>query len=141
MKTAGTNFASHRAAAMLSPHQRQLAHQAQKWVSQTFFGTLMKQMHDSPFKSNLLNGGRGGQAFQPLMDQHLAERMSRGAGQKLVRSIVKQLEKRERGVKREDVKRDEGGGPVTHHASRFTRQSTQDPTPDVPRSLPHNLRA
>jgi Rod binding domain-containing protein len=134
MKTAAANFAAHRAAAILTPHQRQLAHEAQKWVSQTFFGTLMKQMHESPFKSNLLDGGRGGQAFQPLMDQHLAERMSHGAGQKLVRSIVKQLEKRERGVKRDEPF-------VTQQAPRSTRHSTQDPTPDVPRSLPHNLRA
>jgi Rod binding domain-containing protein len=139
MNAAAANFASHRATAALTPHQRQLGHEAQKWVAQTFFGTLMKQMHDSPFKSNLLDGGRGGQAFQPLMDQHLAERMSRGAGQKLVRSIVKQLERRERGSKREDVKRDEPF--VTHHASRSPRQSTQEPKTDVPRSLPHNLRA
>jgi Rod binding domain-containing protein len=139
MKTAAANFAVHRAAATpLTPHQRQLGRQAQKWVSQTFFGTLMKQMHDSPFKSNLLDGGRGGQAFQPLMDQHLAERMSRGAGQKLVRSIVKQLERRERPVKRENVKREEQASPTRHHVSRFNHQ---DPTPDVPRSLPHNLRA
>jgi Rod binding domain-containing protein len=139
MKTAAANFAPHRATtAPLTPHQRQLARQAQKWVSQTFFGTLMKQMHDSPFKSNLLDGGRGGEAFQPLMDQHLAERMSRGAGQKLVRSIVKQLERRERGVKRDDVKRDDRSSPITRHSSRFNHQ---DPTTDVPRSLPHNLRA
>jgi Rod binding domain-containing protein len=67
---------------------------AQKWVGQTFFGTLLKQMHDSPFKSELWSGGRGGQAFAPLMDQHLAERMARGAGRGLARSIVKHIQRK-----------------------------------------------
>src|SRR5437764_4468378 len=70
----------------------QLEQQAQKWVAQTFFGTLLKQMHESPFKSNLLDGGRGGQAFAPLYDQQLAEKMSHAAGRKLVSAIVRQIE-------------------------------------------------
>src|SRR5690348_1911041 len=37
----------------------QLTEQARKWVAQTFFGTLLKQMSDSPFKSELFSGGRG----------------------------------------------------------------------------------
>ena len=56
-------------------HER-LTRQAQKLVGQTFYGTLLKQMHNSPFKSKLLDGGRGGEAFQPLMDQQLVDRMS-----------------------------------------------------------------
>src|SRR4051812_39219632 len=36
--------------ATLSEHDR-LVKQSQKLVSQTFFGTLMKQMRESPFKS------------------------------------------------------------------------------------------
>jgi Rod binding domain-containing protein len=78
----------------LARHQH-LTRQAEKLVSQTFFGTLLKQMHESPFKSPLLDGGRGGQAFQPLMDQQLADRMARASGKKLVRGIVRQLEGRE----------------------------------------------
>src|SRR4051794_30654314 len=54
--------------------------QAEKWVSQTFFGTLLKQMDDSPFKSELFSGGRGGQAFSSLYHQQLADRVARGAG-------------------------------------------------------------
>src|SRR5947208_8317125 len=78
------------------PQHAALTRQPEKWVSQTFFGTLLKQMHESPFKSHMFDGGRGGEAFQPLMDQHLAERMSRGSGKKLVNSIVRHIEKRER---------------------------------------------
>jgi Rod binding domain-containing protein len=69
-----------------------LVRQAQQWVGQTFFGVLMKQMHQSPFKSDLFDGGRGGQAFSEMYDQKLIEHMSRGAGNKLVNALVRKLE-------------------------------------------------
>ena len=72
----------------------QLHTQVQKWVSQTFFGTLLKQMRNSPFKSKLLEGGRGGEAFQSMYDQRLADHMARGAGHKLVDSIVRKIQAR-----------------------------------------------
>ena len=76
-----------------SQHEK-LAGQAQKWVSQTFFGTLLKQMRNSPFKSKLFEGGRGGEAFQSLYDQRLADHMARGAGHKLVDAITRKIEAR-----------------------------------------------
>jgi Rod binding domain-containing protein len=75
----------------LSAHDK-LVKQTQTWVAQSFFGTMLKQMRESPFKSDMLDGGRGGQAFGALYDQHLAERMSRGVGHKLVNSIVRKIE-------------------------------------------------
>jgi Rod binding domain-containing protein len=73
-----------------------LTEQAQKWVGQTFFGTMLRQMRESPFKSDLFSGGRGGQAFAEMHDQHLAERMARGAGRSLATSIVRHIERRGR---------------------------------------------
>lgn len=70
----------------------QLTDHARKWVSQTFFGTLLKQMGDSTFKSDLFSGGRGGEAFSSLYHQQLADRMARGAGDALVQSIVRRIE-------------------------------------------------
>src|SRR4051812_26874427 len=69
-----------------------LVRSTQQWVAQTFFGTLLKQMRESPFHSNLFDGGRGGQAFASLQDQQMVERMGRGAGRKLVRAIVRKIE-------------------------------------------------
>lgn len=83
--------ASFTRAALKSPHE-QLVDQTRKWVSQTFYGTLLKHMHDSPFKSEMFDGGRGGQAFSSLLDQHLADRMSHASGSKLVNSIVRRIE-------------------------------------------------
>src|SRR5688572_27570886 len=75
-----------------------LTEQAQKWVAQTFFGAMLRQMRNSPFKSDLFSGGRGGQAFQEMQDQHLAERMAQGAGRSLAASIVRHIEQRARPV-------------------------------------------
>src|SRR2546423_8335163 len=85
-----------------SSHER-LTRQAQIWVSQTFFGELLKEMRQSPFKSELLSGGRGGEAFAGLYDQQLAQRMARGAGSKLVNSIVRKIESKS-AYKRAEVK-------------------------------------
>jgi Rod binding domain-containing protein len=70
----------------------QLEKAAGNLVAQTFFGTLLKQMRNSPFKDELFSGGRGGQAFGEMYDQRLAENMTRGAGKKLIRAIVRKFE-------------------------------------------------
>jgi Rod binding domain-containing protein len=72
----------------------QLVKHSQHLVAQTFFGTLLKQMHEGPFKSKIFDGGRGGQAFSSLLDQHLSEHMARGAGHKLVDGMVRRIEKK-----------------------------------------------
>jgi Rod binding domain-containing protein len=77
--------------APLTQHQR-LEKQAQRLVAQTFYGTMLKQMRQSPFKSELFEGGRGGQAFSELLDQHLAEKLASGTRNQLVHSIVHRFE-------------------------------------------------
>ena len=83
--------------------------QARQLVSQTFFGTMLKQMRDSPFKSDLFEGGRGGQAFSSMYDQKLVEQMSRGAGKKLVDSVVSKFTK----AKKAYAKQAKGGQAET----------------------------
>jgi Rod binding domain-containing protein len=75
----------------LDPHDP-LTKQAQKLVSQTFYGTLMKQARNSPFKSDMMDGGRGGEAFGEMLDQHLADHMSKSTGDKLVHSLVNKMQ-------------------------------------------------
>jgi hypothetical protein len=74
-----------------SEHE-QVVEQSQKWVAQTFYGTLLKQARNSPFHSKLFGGGRGGEAFGALFDQNMAEHMARGSGRKLVNSIARRIE-------------------------------------------------
>lgn len=91
LNPAGPGVTGRFATAAKSEHD-QLVDQTRTWVAQTFFGTLLKQMRDSPFKSELFSGGQGGQAFSGLHDQQLAEHMARGAGSKLVNGIVRRIE-------------------------------------------------
>jgi Rod binding domain-containing protein len=71
----------------LDPHD-ELTHNAQELVSQSFFGTLLKQAQQSPFHSDMFEGGKGGAAYQEMFNQKIAEHMSRGAGSKLVRPLI-----------------------------------------------------
>lgn len=70
----------------------ELEKNAQKWVAQTFYGEMLKQMRNSPFKSKLFDGGEGGEAFQKMYDSQLADKMSRSTGKKLVDAIVNKIE-------------------------------------------------
>lgn len=73
----------------------QLLKTARMWVSQTFFGEMLKQMRNSPFRTDMTDGGRGGQAFLSQLDQQIAERLSNGsAGERLARSIVRSIQGR-----------------------------------------------
>jgi Rod binding domain-containing protein len=69
-----------------------LVKQTQKWVAQSFYGTMLKQMRKSPFHSEMFDGGRGGQMFHALMDQQLAGHMSQRTAPGLVNAIVQKIE-------------------------------------------------
>ena len=95
----------------------QVVKQAQKWVAQTFYGTLLKQVRNSPFRSKLFDGGRGGQAWGSMYDQQLADHMARGGGQKLVNEIVNRIEARQAYEK--------SAGKKTGKDSHLLRQALQ----------------
>ncbi|MFI5377892.1 MAG: rod-binding protein [Tepidisphaerales bacterium] len=68
---------------------------AQQLVSHAFFGAILKQMHQSPWRSAMFSGGQAGRSFESLLDDRLADRMANNhSSRKLVNSIVKKLEKK-----------------------------------------------
>lgn len=73
------------------PAEAELARHVETFVAGSFFGTMLKQMRESPFRSELFAGGRAGGAYDAMYHQVLAERMGRGVGQSLVRAIVKRI--------------------------------------------------
>lgn len=87
----GLALARRPAPTALEQHE-QLRGQARRWVAQTFYGTLLKQMRNSPFRSEVFEGGRGGQVFNMLLDQNLADHMARSSDRTLVDSIVRKIE-------------------------------------------------
>ena len=75
----------------LTRHEK-LVVQTRKWVAVSFFEPMLKPMRQSPFHSKLLDGGEGGEAFESMYDERLAERMASDATDTLVNSIVRKIE-------------------------------------------------
>jgi Rod binding domain-containing protein len=90
-KPVNTHLGSVRGRAPMTQHEK-LVEQTRKWVATSFFAPIFKQMRESPFRSPLLDGGRGGEMFGTMYDQELAGRMTRGTSNKLVNSIVRRIE-------------------------------------------------
>lgn len=65
---------------------------AERFVAQTFFTPIFKQMRNSPFRSEMFSGGRGGEVFTSMLDGMLAERMGRGVGRDLVDALVRKID-------------------------------------------------
>lgn len=61
-------------------------------VAQTFYGPMMAQMRNSPFKDEKFSGGRGGEAFSQVLDQQIVSKLSRGRDP-LVDAVVKRFER------------------------------------------------
>jgi Rod binding domain-containing protein len=50
------------------------------FVGSVFYGEMLKQLRESPFQSELFNGGHGEKVFQSQLDGILAERAGVGKG-------------------------------------------------------------
>jgi Rod binding domain-containing protein len=74
-----------------SEEEKQVRKLVQDLISQTFFGPMLRQMRNSPWKSDLWSGGRGGDAFQGMMDQKMVEQMGSAISGPLVDSMTRQL--------------------------------------------------
>lgn len=82
---------------LLSPRKppdehEKLVRNTQKWVAQTFYGAMLKEMRKSPFRNQEFEGGREGEAYEEMFDQRIADRMSQSAGSQLVNGIVSRIE-------------------------------------------------
>lgn len=72
-----------------------LVKESQRFIAHAFFGTILKQMHNSPWRSELFSGGQAGRNFQALLNDRLADRLANNAAsRKLVQSMVRKLEKK-----------------------------------------------
>jgi Rod binding protein len=67
---------------------------AQTLVNQFFMGTMLKQMRQSPFKDETFSGGRAGEAYSSLFDQHVAEHAGNKVAKGLVESMVRQYQQK-----------------------------------------------
>src|SRR5271170_8183181 len=75
----------------LSQHDKLIV-QTRKWVAMSFFEPMLQEMRNSPFRSDLLDGGSAGKAFESMYDERLSEKMASDASDTLVQSIVRKIE-------------------------------------------------
>lgn len=92
-RTTRANSNNHYGRGPKTAHEK-LVDQAKKWVAMSFYGPMFKQMRDDPFHSDVLDGGRGGQAFYAMYDQALSERMAGRESDGLVQAIVSRIDAR-----------------------------------------------
>jgi Rod binding domain-containing protein len=121
-------------------HHEQLIKQTEKWVAQTFYGELLKQMRESPFRSDMFEGGKGGKTFETMLDQRMADQMSRHAGGKLVRTIVKKIEAGEAARRYRSASKGTAPAKLSSPPGRSARQ-LRDPAPPPVAHNPRQLHA
>lgn len=115
-----------------------LVKQTEKWVSQTFYGTLLKQMRQSPFHSDLMDGGNGGKMFASMLDQHLADHMSRHAGGKLVRAVVRKIEAGQAAKRYAKASKPRLPAPAHSHSATSKLSSSLNPAPRPQKPAPNS---
>lgn len=69
----------------------ELREAAEQLVGLAFVTPMMKMMRDEPFKTDLFHGGIGEEMFAAQLDEHLAERMSRGMGLPVVDAVYERF--------------------------------------------------
>lgn len=65
-----------------------------EFVGNIFYGTLIKQMQESSFKTKYFSGGRGEEVFQGQLGIELAQRLGRSANNPVADKLATAIEKR-----------------------------------------------
>ena len=73
---------------------------AGKTVGSAFYGTILKMMRESPFKTGIGHGGRGEEVFAAQLHGVLAERMGECRKNNLSDVLYRRLEKQQRLIDR-----------------------------------------
>ncbi|MGA2581981.1 MAG: rod-binding protein [Tepidisphaeraceae bacterium] len=109
-----------------SQHDK-LVTQASKWVAMSFFGPMLKELRQDPFRSKMFDGGEGGQVFGEMYDQELTQRLSGAVGSKLVNSLVRKIEAKQAYAKQDLSKKPSD----VQTLRRLTTMTTQPQMPYV----------
>ena len=65
-----------------------------EFVGNVFYGTLIKQMQSSSFKTKYMHGGRGEDVFQGQLGIELAQRLGRSANNPIADRMASAMERR-----------------------------------------------
>jgi len=90
-RAAGDPFQRLLSAAQGPNAEQQVRQAATKFVSSAFVKPVLEMMHESPFAEEPFKPNAAQRRFTPLLDQHMADRITRGANFPLVDRIVEQV--------------------------------------------------
>ena len=77
-------------------YEKQVRTLAETFVSQAFYMPLLKELRENPFQtdtSKQLSGGRGGEAFGAMLDEHRAKHLAGSTDSGLVDAITRKIVK------------------------------------------------
>lgn len=78
----------------LSGPRAELRRAVGEFVGNTFYGTLIKQMQASSFKTKYMHGGRGEDVFQGQLGIELAQRLGRSTNNPVADRMLSAIERR-----------------------------------------------
>ena len=87
-----------RGAKRIEQDLEKLRESAGKVVGRVFYGTLLKQMRESSFKTEIGHGGRGEEVFAAQLHELLAERMGELPNNNLADVLYKAYERQQRNI-------------------------------------------
>ena len=67
---------------------------ARQFVSQSFYMPLLRELRENPLQtetSKMLSGGRGGEAFGAMLDEHRAKHLAKSTDGPIVDALVKRM--------------------------------------------------
>jgi hypothetical protein len=65
-----------------------------EFVGDIFYGTLLREMQQSKFKTKYLSGGRAEEAFQGQLSMEIAKRIGRSGNDPVARRLFKSVARR-----------------------------------------------
>ena len=65
-----------------------------EFVGDIFYGTLLREMQQSKFKTKYLSGGRAEEAFQGQLSMEIAKRIGRSGNDPVARRLFNSVAKR-----------------------------------------------
>lgn len=121
--------------AKMTPTERAIHKKSSELLGQVFFAPILAKMHESPFKTEISSGGRGGEAFAPMMDALMIKKVVPPTGhlvQRFAGNILHHLKAQE---KAKEVFAKQKEEKLKASQQQTNQQDNQKEQPDATRDV------
>lgn len=101
----------------MSETSRQIHKKSAELLGQVFFAPILAKMRESPFKTDISSGGRGGEAFGQMMDSLMIKKVVSPTGhlvQRFAGNMLRHAEAVEKGKQKLGIEGTQQGKENTH---------------------------